>query len=481
VTLKDYAGGVRGMLTALVALFGCSMPTAGLINADGGPGSDAGLPDSGVPSDSGIPTDAGTPNDAGGMDAGSGDDAGVDGGTDAGSDAGTDGGVDSGMDGRLACMPFPTLGEAVLLSDGGESPGSLTWVLERADFNQDGVDDLVQLRYDGTAQIYYGLSDGGLEAGPTIIGYAPALAVGDLNSDGWPDLVTIDQAVAGGALNIAMNQQDGSFSGYELPYGGSPWAFAIADLDGDGTPDLAVCDYSTGTNVFFNDGTVMPNAGGAPGFLPAVSVSGTSCYSLVAVPQLGFGSLPSLAWVDATEDGGLHVWSNPGSGTFALPVIYPLTGFGLSIRTADFNGDGLMDLAVGTSSSIYTSPPPQGGLSLYLSVDGGVFGPEIVVAAPPGTLVQRISIADVNGDGYPDVLSGGGDNCPNGDPNDAGGAVVLFLNDCDGGFSSGVTLDDGLGAAFAVTPLRAAGMPLPGIVVGDLCAGDLIMIPNLTP
>jgi hypothetical protein len=437
---------VRLSLAIFVAFIGCSTSATVLINPDSGHGdggrarTDAGV-DAG---DSGVSADGGS------------SDAGFDAGVNEGFDAGSDAGVDSG----LSCYPFPALGEAVILTNGA------SWDLETADFNQDGIDDLVQLQIGlhsfGPTQIYYGLSDGGLKAGPLFPGIGPGLAVGDLNLDGWPDLVVTDQDGLHGFLNIEMNQRDGSFAGYTLSNFGTLWAVAIADFDGDGRPDLATCG-TYGISLFFDDGSVVADAGGAPEFSAPVSPIRAGCDDMIAA-RFTAGGPAGLAFL---LDNALFVLLGKGDGGFLGPTVYRPTGVLNSIRAADFNGDGLLDLAVGTLAS---------GVSVLLNLDGGVFGSPIATSVPSGSNVARITLADVNGDGYPDILAADYSYCTPGAPD-----VLVFLNDCQGGFPFGVALDAGLQGTYAVAAVRSAGKTLPGIVAGGECSGNLAIFPNFSP
>src|SRR5437667_82103 len=75
---------------------------------------------------------------------------------------------------------------------------------------------------------------------------SPRYAVGDVNNDGFPDLVTLNKnnATALGPIAVFLNNLAGGFgSSINIlagPQGLSPNAVAIGDYNRDGFPDLAI-------------------------------------------------------------------------------------------------------------------------------------------------------------------------------------------------------------------------------------------------
>ena len=73
-----------------------------------------------------------------------------------------------------------------------------------------------------------------------------SVAMGDLNQDGKPDLVTTDAVT--GKVTVFLGTGNGKFgSGVEYATGSHPGAVVVADLNGDGHPEVIVGDESKGT------------------------------------------------------------------------------------------------------------------------------------------------------------------------------------------------------------------------------------------
>ena len=79
---------------------------------------------------------------------------------------------------------------------------------------------------------------------------AQAIAVGDFNGDGWPDLAVVRSNI----VSIWLNQQNGEFAlGHTYIILGAN-AIAVSDFDRDGTLDLAVTGANGSVNILFGNG-----------------------------------------------------------------------------------------------------------------------------------------------------------------------------------------------------------------------------------
>ena len=162
-----------------------------------------------------------------------------------------------------------------------------------------------------------------------------------------------------------------------------PQALAIGDVNGDGRPDLVVADSSqSGTggvtvllgkgNGSFRATTIFP-AGNKPGRLVMTDFNGDGMLDVAVVRD------PFDTWSTA-ESGGISVLLGRGDGTLQAPVSYgTAAGRAAGIVSGDFNGDGKTDLAVATFSR---------GASFAESTPGRVF---VLPGRGDGTFLAAIS------------------------------------------------------------------------------------------
>jgi hypothetical protein len=227
------------------------------------------------------------------------------------------------------------------------------------------------------------------------------LASADLNGDGLPDVVSA--SYYDGDLEVFLNSA-GSPGSFQVPLVlASPGAsqLAIGDMNNDGLPDLVSADFNV--SLFLQT---------APGVFAAPISLYSGGANWVAVGDLNHDGIPDVALTDAT---GVKVLLHTGAAsasTYAtpLPVFTQTANADLSganlIAIADVNGDGYDDLVI-------TDPGPTGGASPTVSVllqnpaSPGTFLAAASYAIAPQSLAQSIVVTDVNGDGRPDIVIGG--------------------------------------------------------------------------
>jgi hypothetical protein len=394
---------------------------------------------------------------------------------------------DSGIDAGSMIDAGTNCGPATLSTCFGASAQTATqfgvWQAAVADFNQDGIQDVVvggrpcamgvcSSNSPGEgAQIFYGTTDGGLQGGP-FFSYQDFndFSVVDVNGDGWPDLVFDD-------LETEINQHDGGFAHSVLQTNVPGASYVLtyeivrADLDRDGHPDLALCTH----------GGIELSFGGADGYGASVGViSSGECWSLAVADLNDDGNLDIASFEGPFPYGPtwVAIRFGAGDGGFSSPVQYPvmaLPAYG-AIRAADLNQDGLVDLVQGS----------VGGLTVLTNAGGGQFDVGVIAIAPPTDAGEwsggQLEIGDVNGDGFPDVLAADGylyDPVYSNEP--SGWDAFLFLNDGRGQLSLGQPVGSGLGNATTVADWTPAGAHLPSLIVGDNILDAIVVLPNEGP
>lgn len=266
-------------------------------------------------------------------------------------------------------------------------PGSAYEIesLVTADVTGDGRKDLVVALADfsvanGTGQVAVLRSKGkGKFAAPVFLALAfPArgVTVANLDADQLPDIVAVGVAASGSTLASFKNLGGGNFAAAVLaPQGAQGSRVVAADLDGDLKQDVAT--------------------------------------------SLG-------QWL-----------RGKGDGTFEAPVATGWTG--RTLATADFDHDGVADVAVG-GAGFGTQ------VAIYRGLGGGMFTPLETYA---GTLdLENVAVAEIDGDGNLDLVLGlasGGLYAPS----DASGGVTSYLLGRGDGTFAGVPVRDGVVAAVA--------------------------------
>ena len=236
------------------------------------------------------------------------------------------------------------------------------------DFNKDGLPDLaVSNTLSSTVSILLGNGAGGFQPTENIgtnnqNGSGDvAVAVGDFNLDGNPDVATVDSN--DGFVYVFLGAGAGTFGNASvINVGGNPSDIVSADLNGDGIPDLVIPD-SLEDQIF-----VLLGVGNGTFQSPAIFATGT-LPAAVTVGDFNGDGIPDIA-VANSADSTVSIFAGLGNGSFQPGVTYPPPtenpgGFIVDLATGEFNGDGVTDFALANSGSLFAGNNP-GGLDIML-------------------------------------------------------------------------------------------------------------------
>lgn len=289
-----------------------------------------------------------------------------------------------------------------------------------ADFNLDGKPDMAVANFtDNTASVLLnkaaiGNTDPSFASATLATGLQPyAIASGDFNHDGKPDLAVVNSG--SNTVSVFLNKTNPgaaspTFSGEStFATGSHPLAIAAADLNGDGKDDLLVADTDDNTaSALINTAAVSalsPSFAARQPFNTGIGGTGGGPISIGSADFDGDGRL-DLMTANFT-DNSITVRVNKttvGSTTasFDNPLNYS-AGISQprSIAAADINGDGRPDLLIANAGSASAQVFMNAALPVGNS-PGFAFKSETY---PVGATPFSIRAADINGDGRPDLIT----------------------------------------------------------------------------
>ncbi|TGK26013.1 FG-GAP and VCBS repeat-containing protein [Leptospira stimsonii] len=319
------------------------------------------------------------------------------------------------------------------------------WKGKNKDVNGDGFPDiaigasLFSTTRNGDIYLYYGLGMGGFNptsatmanviiTGDAAASFGYALQLGDVNGDGFADLVAGGSFEYGGAngkvyifysngtsgifassfatANLALNAGASTTLGYSL---------SLGDVNGDGITDIAASGY-------VGSGIAQIYHGGTGGVSPTPNTSivgpGTNFGSAIRLGDLngdGFSDLIVNGNTYSSSSGRLWIFHSGPSGITATNTAAPtltLTGaspndtFGISMETGDINGDGFEDLIAaspgysGSNGRVYTFHGSSSGLTA-VSVSGA--NQTLTASSAAESFGGSLALGDINGDGFSDL------------------------------------------------------------------------------
>jgi hypothetical protein len=254
-----------------------------------------------------------------------------------------------------------------------------------ADFNNDGLTDILQ-GHSGATDFNVTLNKGNGTFATTLSVTGPgntgnALTAGDVNGDGYPDVLYVSPLDAGHTgVGVAVGNGDGTFKAtkvYPLPGYQNSQRYLAVDLNNDKRDDLVIAALN--------------------------AQNGLSTVVLV----------------------------NNGDGTFGAPKEYdlPVGSTHHVFQAADFNGDGKMDIAVYNDLGDNSGK----GICVALGNGDGTLGAKSCYTGPSGRQLEAVMAGDLNGDGKVDLVTAQNANGRTG--------ASVYMNKGNGTFEDGVAVD----------------------------------------
>jgi hypothetical protein len=348
----------------------------------------------------------------------------------------------------------PTIPTFYARRDYQETPATQILV---ADTNQDGIPDIV-INNHSLIEVMLGNGDGTFRPGPssaTILAGSEGFALADVNGDG-----IIDAVVSGalrsstGGIAVSLGNDDGTFQQgtfYSTGPASTVVGPVIGDFNGDGILDVIVVS-DTSVWLFtgqgggtFNSGTVIATlttggplaivtadlngdrkldlvitlhgqgfvilfGNGNGTFQPAVAFSQPASTNLVAVGPLTKGGPPGIVLGGPND---VFLYYGDGTGKFYGPYTVPGSGGGIGI--GDVNGDGLPDIVTGGAYILFGTGGGKFSKPVYYPI-WGASGPRNAYG---------LALADLRNNGLTDIVTDGG-------------GVSVLLNKGKGVFEDGI-------------------------------------------
>jgi len=264
------------------------------------------------------------------------------------------------------------------------------------------------------------------DTGPLTLGLGATprpIRAGDVNGDGQLDLLVADYNNGSpGSVAVFLGDGAGGFTeaiakGSPFAVGQGPRGMVLADFNGDGKLDIATANYT--------DNTVSIRLGDGTGGFGAVKTysAGSGPQDVQAGDVNGDGKLDLV--IANNTDGTVTVLLGDGAGGFTPASGSPFTvGTGpYGVALGDLNGDGNLDIVTGNQGSNDATVLLGDGKGGFTRATGSPYPTGTTGSAP-----SAVALADVNGDGYLDLIvpnSGSGDN-----------NVMVRLGDGSGGFGA---------------------------------------------
>jgi hypothetical protein len=376
------------------------------------------------------------------------------------------------------------------------------------DFTGDGNADIVVGYSNGDVGVLLGNDDGTFQTPQTYVAadYAiTAVAVADLTNTGHEDIAVSSSGNNGnnGSIAILLGNGDGTFGGEQPIASESYGEFGLGaiDLNGDGIPDLIAGTNTGAYQVFLGNGDGT--------FHSPIINSQTNIDAATITDLTGDGTVDRVTVNFVTDTVGFNLGN--GNGTFRNVANVLAGNTPVDVTPGDFNGDGQPDVVVANAGSnslsvlLNTTPRPASNLfasptkvkvagdpstEVSAALTGNGISDLVVLNKQNSTVSillgngdgtfqaahtytginypRTVAVADVNGDGHPDIVIGG----ENGD-------VDVMLGNGDGTFKAPIKTNiDPNGGNIIVATADLTGDGDQDIIAADRSDGLLGIVLN---
>jgi FG-GAP-like repeat len=226
-----------------------------------------------------------------------------------------------------------------------------------ADVDGDGLDEIFLEEEDWALHAYR--ANGAVLQGWPVSGdggqerHTPA--IGDLDGDGAPEIVTASGWTSPGVYLHAYHRDGSEVAGFPVLMNGAVDTFpVIGDVDGDGAPEIVV----------------VASEGGGP-TVRVLAANGTVERTMAVVGSIAYGTAPALGDLDGDgvpeivvqTDDALNVWKGNGTTFPGWPRTWTNSWLGSSAPViGDVDGDGSPDIAI---TKQVAGSSEQGEVRLY--------------------------------------------------------------------------------------------------------------------